>query len=91
MATPSTTEKKPNPNAPKPKQQSLMIGAILIVLAGGWALYEWNPAGMVRAETQDERKDRQDEERATAERAKKEKEETERAEKIRKAIQAGAR
>jgi hypothetical protein len=56
MATAATSEKKPNPNALKPKQNLLVIGGILLVLGGAWFLWE----GVLRPETPQEIKDRKE-------------------------------
>lgn len=63
MATgPATTERKPNPNAPKPKQNLLLIGGILLALGALWFGYE-----AVRPLTPDELKDKKEEEEREAE------------------------
>ncbi len=54
MAT-GPAEKKPNPNAPKPKQNLLMIGGGLILLGVVWFL--WSMPGFIRPLTPDEIKE----------------------------------
>lgn len=55
MAT-APAEKKPNPNAAKPKQNLLMIGGVLILLGIVWFVYQ--VPGLIRAETPEEKKER---------------------------------
>lgn len=56
MATASATEKKPNPNAPKPKQNLLMIGGVLILLGAVW--FSWE--SFLRPLTEDEIKEQKE-------------------------------
>ena len=49
----ATAEKKPNPNAPKPKQNLLMIGGILLALGSVWFIYD----AFLRPLTDEEKKD----------------------------------
>jgi ABC-type nickel/cobalt efflux system permease component RcnA len=53
----AVTEKKANPNAPKPKGNLLMIGAVMVLLGGAWGIYE-----RVRPRTPDEMKEIKEEE-----------------------------
>ena len=67
MAT-APAEKKPNPNAPKPKQNLLMIGGVLIALGAVWFFYE----GWMRPRTEDEIKEQKEMEQIAKEKAQEE-------------------
>ena len=54
MAT-APAEKKPNPNAPKPKQNLLMFGGGLILLGVVWFVYQ--VPGFIRPLSEEERKE----------------------------------
>ena len=49
----ATAPAKPNPNAPKPKQNLLMIGGIMLALGSIWFIYD----AFLRPLTDDEIKD----------------------------------
>jgi len=53
-------ERKPDPNA-KPKQNFLIIGAVLLAVGLLWTVYEWNPGEMIRPLTDAEKKAAKDE------------------------------
>jgi len=57
MATAPTTERKPNPNALKPKQNYLVIGGVLVALGGVWFVWE----GWLRPRTEEEIKNAKEE------------------------------
>jgi hypothetical protein len=65
MATAAATEKKPNPNAPKPKQNLLMIGGVLMLLGAVW--FSWE--GFLRPLTDDEIKEAKEQKIIDAEKA----------------------
>ena len=52
-------EKKPDPHAPKVNNKLPLYGGILMAIGFAWSVYEFNPGHVIRAETAEEKKDRE--------------------------------
>jgi hypothetical protein len=56
----ATIPKKLDPNRQLPSRNKLIVGIVLILIGLVWGVYELNPGGALRAETEAEARERKD-------------------------------